>query len=250
MLKTEREREVIEILRETGGFVSTGLLCERLFASASSVRRDLCSLEKEGIVRRVHGGAELCSGLSHVVGFPMRSHHNTEAKKAIAKKAAALVNDGDVVFLDPSSTTYYLAEELLLKNGLTVVTNSLEILSLMSRTSFTVLSSGGILSRENRTCFVGDEAAAAFSSVHADLLFFSSHSLSADGTIWDVSREEVLVRHDMLKNAAKKYFLCDSEKFDTFSAYRQCALSEVDGLICENESGQSFRDAFPHLAVW
>ena len=63
MLKTERERGVIEILRETGGFVSTGLLCERLFASASSVRRDLCSLEKEGIVRRVHGGAELCSGL-------------------------------------------------------------------------------------------------------------------------------------------------------------------------------------------
>ena len=81
------------------------------------------------------------------------------------------------------------------------------------------------------------------------IAFFSAKSLSNDGIISDCSREEVTVRNSMLKNSAKKIFLCDSEKFGTRSTYKQCSLSEIDYLISENENAKIFADHSSSLII-
>ena len=197
MLKNEREQEILQLLREKEGLVTVRSICETLYASESSVRRDLRTLEDRGLIRRVHGGAEIVNCFSNVIAFQNRTHHNREAKRRIAQKAAALVGEGDVLFLDQSSTSFYLANELLNKPSITVVTNNIEIISLLSNTDIHTVSSGGALSRENRNCLIGGDAQYIFEHTHADWLFFSAKSLSADGGIWDCTREEVVVRNSV-----------------------------------------------------
>lgn len=235
MLKNEREKQILDILNEKG-YMSVNELSKILFASESSIRRDLTALEKKGYLKRSYGGAELIRAGSNVLPFNTRAYTSVEEKRIIAKKAAAMVKDGDVIFLDQSSTSYFLAMELSDKTGITVVTNSLTILNCLSFTDIKVISSGGILSRDNRSCFVGEGAAKTFSEIYADIMFFSSKSLSLDGVISDCTQEEVAVRNVMMRNAEKKVFLCNSAKFGTRSPYIQCSLSDIDCLVSEAEN--------------
>ena len=240
MLKNIREREILNIMKARGGFVTVTELCAVLYASQSSIRRDLTSLEGKGAVKRTYGGAELVTNFSNVIAFGKRVHHNIDAKKAIAKKAAALAGDNSIIFLDQSSTAFYLASELLLKKNITVVTNNIEILSLLSSSKIRTVCCGGQLSHENRSCLVGTDAQSTFGKIYADTVFFSTKSLSADGTISDCDIEEVAVRSAMLANADKKIFLCDSEKFPSRSPYTQFNIKDVDYFVCENDKAKSF----------
>lgn len=240
MLKNEREREILQLLKRQDGFITVKELCTKLYASESSIRRDLTSLENRGFIKRVYGGAELITNFLNVIAFNKRAHHNVEAKKAIARKAAKLVKDGCILFLDQSSTSFYLANELIHKNSLTVITNNIEILTLLSNSNHKVVSSGGLLSSDNRSCLIGSDAQYIFENTYADIAFFSTKAISDDGIISDCIREEITVRNSMLKNATKKIFLCDSEKFGAKAVYKQCSLSDVDYMISEDEKAQKF----------
>ena len=240
MLNKEREQEILNILKVTNGFVTVKSLCDTLYASESSIRRDLQSLEKRGLVNRTYGGAELVTNFSHIITFNQRTQQNIHAKRLIAQKAATLIKDGDIIFLDQSSTAFYLANEITNRSGLTVVTNNTEILIRLANSKIRVISCGGYLSSENRNCLIGGDAIHTFENIYADIAFFSTKSINDDGLISDCSREEILVRSAMLKNAAKKVFLCDSTKFDKHSPYKQCELSEVDYFISENDCAQRF----------
>lgn len=240
MLKKEREREIINMLNSADGFMTIKELCKKLYASESSIRRDLTVLERNGIIKKTYGGAELITNYSNVIAFNKRAHHNTEAKKTIAKKAALLIKNGDIIFLDQSSSAFYLACMLSSADNLTVVTNNTEIINLLSPTNIKVIASGGYLSQENRTCMLGNTAIRVFENIYADICFFSTKSLSDDGIISDCTEEEVEVRHPMYQNARKKVFLCDSEKFGTRSPYKQCTLRDVDYLISENDIAKKY----------
>lgn len=233
MLNKEREQEILNILKMTNGYVTVKSLCDTLYSSESSIRRDLTSLEKRGLVKRSYGGATLETSHSNIVTFNHRTQQNVHAKKLIAKKAASYIEDGNIIFLDQSSTCFYLANELVNRKSLTVVTNNTEILILLANSKINVISSGGYLSSENRNCLIGGDAVRTFENMYADIAFFSTKSVTDDGIITDCSREEIIVRDAMLRNADKKIFLCDSTKFGTRSAYKQCELKDVDYLISE-----------------
>lgn len=239
MLNKEREREIIDILK-ISGFVSVKQLCDKLFASESSIRRDLKALEQRGLVKRSYGGATIATNFSNIVTFNCRTRQNINEKREIARKAAALINDGDVVFLDQSSTAFYLANEIISRNSLTVVTNNTEILMLLADSVIKVISSGGFLSDENRNCLIGSDAQSSFENIYADIAFFSVKAIADDGTVTDCSREEITVRNAMLKNAQKKVLLCDSSKFSKRAAFKQCKLEYVDYLISEANTARHF----------
>lgn len=240
MLNKEREQEILSILKLSSGFVSAKQLCDTLFASESSIRRDLKALEERGLVKRSYGGAALVTNHSSIITFNHRTRQNANAKRDIARKAAALISDGSIVFLDQSSTSFFLANELINRSSLTVVTNNIEIMMLLSNSAVKLISSGGMLSEENRNCLVGSDAQRTFDAIYADVVFFSAKALSTDGIISDCSREEIVLRHIMFKNAAKKVFLCDSSKFHSRAPFKQCTLDEVDVLICEADCAQTF----------
>lgn len=240
MHNKEREQEILNILKSENGFVSTKQLCAILFASESSVRRDLKSLEERGLVKRSYGGAVLENNYSNIVTFNHRTRQNINAKREIAQKAAGLVRDGSIIFLDQSSTAFYLASELIDRSSLSVVTNNIEIMMLLANSKIRLISSGGFLSNENRNCLIGSDAQRTFENIYADVMFFSVKAVSEDGVVTDCSREEVAVRDAMLKNAAKKVLLCDSSKFDRRAPFKQCELKDVDVLISEVDRAQHF----------
>lgn len=240
MLNGEREQEIINILRAENGFVTVRSLCDALFASESSVRRDLKSLEERGLVKRSYGGASPVNHFSNIVTFNRRTRQNINAKRQIAEKAASLIEDGNIIFLDQSSTAFYLADEIINRSSVTVVTNNIEIMMLLAKSNIKVISSGGVLSSENRCCLVGKDASDTFKGVFADIMFFSVMAVSDDGTATDCSKEEIDVRLEMLKNADKKVLLCDSTKFGTRAPFRQCELRDTDCLISEEDKSQRF----------
>ena len=240
MFKNEREQEIMKVLDEND-YVTVRALSDILYTSESSIRRDLSELEKKGFVKRSYGGVEKAKSSAKIIPFSTRVHHNIREKKTIAKKAVSLISDGDIIFLDQSSSSIFVAKEIVSRKKLTVVTNNTEILSILADSSCIVYSSGGRLSNTNKTCLIGEDAHGIFNNIHADWLFFSAQSVTSDGIIYDCTREEVNIRNTMMNNSAKNVFLCDSEKFDAFSGYRQCSLAEVDYLISETDCREKFK---------
>ena len=128
-MSKEREKEILKLLLANKK-VTVSELSEKLYTSASSVRRDLARLEKQGLLKRIHGGAEILEdSLSSLkIPFAMRELEQSDAKILIAKKAIGLVSDYDVIFMDSSSSAYTLIPYLASKNHLTVITNGVKTL--------------------------------------------------------------------------------------------------------------------------
>ncbi len=248
MLQSERQNEIIAIIKQKG-FVKARELCDRLYASEASIRRDLTYLEKQGFIRRRHGGAEDISSGSSIIPFSLRSYEHVNEKHMIAKKAARLVEEGQVIFLDQSSTSYFLAVAIREMKNLTVVTNNIEIVNILSRTNVSIYCSGGMLSKENKNCLIGSSAIDTFRSIYADLMFFSTKAVSIDGLICDCFEEETAVRNAMLDNSAKHVFLCSSEKIGFHAPFVQCRMSDIDIAISEEDAFESYKTAFPHIEV-
>ncbi len=247
-MKNEREQEIIQLLT-THGYMTVTQLSEELFTSESSIRRHLSSLQNQGLVKRNYGGAELLTKNSQILPFATRAYRDIPQKQEIARKACQLIKDDDVIFLDQSSTTFFLAYELLKRSHVTIITNNIEILSLLSATELEVISTGGRLSKENRSCLVGDDAIQCFSQIRADHAFFSTKALASDGTLYDCNREEVFVRNTMIANAANKVYLCDTGKFDTYSSYKQGNLKDVNYIVTEKKPQDVRLEGFPGLTI-
>ena len=240
MQKSERQSEIYAILSEKG-YASVEEISRLVYTSESSVRRDLDDMEKRHLVKRCWGGAEIIRSRTNVSSFSTRAHKHAKEKELIAEKAVELIKDGDIVFLDQSSTAFFLARRLAGFKNLTVVTNNLEILVFLSESDIVLHSSGGVVSRKNPNCLIGYPAQKTFEGIFADIAFFSTHSLSDDGVLSDCTEEEIHVRNSMLKNSTKKVFLCDSSKFGTRSSFIQCTVSDVDEIISDTELPESLK---------
>jgi len=248
MIKKERQERILELLSRKE-FVTVNEISQILFISPSSARRDLSELEHKHLVKRSYGGARLITAKSNVVAFSERSYGNVPAKQAIAAKAAQLVKEGSIVFLDQSSTCYFLAMELSRLQNLTVVTNNLEILSLLSRTELRVVATGGTVSRENSNCLVGGGAERGFSEIYADVMFFSANGMTEGGIITDCTQEEIFLRQAMLDHAARRVFLCDSSKLGKQAPFVQCDLGRVDTLVSEGDIFHALQARYPRLQI-
>lgn len=232
MYNNEREKEIMEILTRDA-YATVEYLAEAVHISPSSIRRDLKRLEMKGLIRRSYGGAELKNSVNRQIPFFLRSHKNTKEKSSVAKTAAALVKPGDVIFLDSSTSTYFMAEYLKNIPDITVITNSLACMAECSEYNINSFLAGGKLNPENRSCCVGAHAEEFIKSFHADWCFFSVQSVTKDGVLYDCFSNEIMIRRLMIENAEKKVFLCDNSKINHFSAYRLCRMDMMDFVISD-----------------
>lgn len=226
----ERQEEILGYVKREG-YATVEVLSKALFVSPSTVRRNLDELQKKGLVTRIHGGAKLNNENSFSPSFTFRIHQNSFEKKKIALSAIKLIQNGDLVFLDGTTSAFFIAEYLSEFENLRVITNGVDTLSLLAKHNVTAYSTGGFVSQENRSVLVGKYAFDMVANFHADVAFFSAQSVSADGEIYDCFEEENFVRKAMIKNAKTKVFLCDSTKFGKTSPYHLCSLSEVDHIV-------------------
>ncbi|CNV03943.1 DeoR/GlpR family DNA-binding transcription regulator [Streptococcus pneumoniae] len=208
MLKTERKQLILEELNQHH-VVSLEKLVSLLETSESTVRRDLDELEAENKLRRVHGGAELPHSLQEEETIQEKSVKNLQEKKLLAQKAASLIKEKDVIFIDAGTTTAFLIHELVNKN-VTVVTNSIHhAAQLVEKQIPTVMVGGNVKTATDAS--IGGVALNQINQLHFDRAFIGMNGVD-DGYYTTPDMEEGAVKRAILENAKQTYVLVDSSK--------------------------------------
>lgn len=230
-MSKERDREILEILVAQRQ-ATVKELAARLFVSEPSIRRDLVGLEKQNLIKRVHGGAviEETALSKNKIPFAIRELEQSNAKVIIAQKAIELVHDNDVIFLDASTSAYQLIPFLQSRRNLTVITNGVRALEKLAEYDINTISTGGSLIA-SCMALVGEDAYRTIESINADVAFFSCRGLSSDGYLTDIAPAENHVRKKMIKNAKRSYLLCTSDKLGKKYYHNLCHSKELDGII-------------------
>ena len=156
---------------------------------------------------------------------------------------------GDVVFLDGSSSAYFVAELLPAISGVTVVTNSIDIMSTLSRYDIKAYCTGGNLSPENKAVLVGGYAQNFLQKIRADVAIFSVQSVTADGNFFDCYAEEVAIRNIMIQNSRRRVLLCDSSKWNRTSIFYQGNLSDIEYVVSDRDLNQLFTEPSPEKYI-
>lgn len=231
MFELERLEKIQDILAERNT-MSVRHLAELLFVSETTIRRDLNELERQGLVKRIHGGVVLLAGPNRELPLYMRERQNSEAKELIASRALTHIHNGQVLFFDASSTVQRMVRHLTQFRDLTIITNGLKTAQELSSLSHNVYCTGG-LQLHNSSAYVGHIAERTVREFSADLFFFSSRGLSETGKITDASAEETQLRRVMFEQSEKRIFLCDSSKFGNTYCHNLCRLEQVDAMISD-----------------
>ncbi len=232
MFSVERYDKIMGILKSKSS-VSVHYLAAALHVSEPTVRRDLAALESSGKLRRTFGGAVANELLVKEVPLSMRENTERSAKKKIAAEAAAELKDGQVIFLDASSTAYYLVEHIAGFKDITVITNGPKTSLALAEKKIRSYCTGGFL-LENAISYVGNSAEAFVKNFNADILFFSCRGLGLNGELTDSSMEESELRKVMMRHSARVVHLCTSDKIGKKYLYNLCDIGGVDRVFCDD----------------
>lgn len=234
-MNTDRKKQILEILLKEKE-INVKDLAKRLYISEPSVRRDLAELEKEKFLRRTHGGAVLeeLNSSSLKIPFIIRELEQSDAKIHIARQAAELVKDGDVIMLDASSSAYNVIPFLSTRTNLTVITSGVKTLMRLAEYGINAYSTGGHL-LPSCLSLTDHDATSMLAHYNADIVFFSCRGLSADGLLTDFSIEENHIRSKMLQNARTSVLLCNSKKINQKYIHTLCSIEDVDYCFSDVE---------------
>ncbi len=229
----ERETAILSYLCEHKS-ASVGELCAALFVSEPTMRRDLAALNKAGKIIRTHGGATHRGELGENLPLSLREGENAAAKVLIGKKCLALINDGDTVMVDGSSTALALLQEMGDKRTVVVVTNSAKAPLVLAKTKIKTFVTGGELAADTYA-YVGSYAENFMRTFNADICFFSVRTLTEDGILTDNAIAENAVRRVMMSRSKKKVLMLDSEKVGQPCINTLCTLDDIDLVVSERD---------------
>jgi len=234
MAMHDRKDLILEILRNHSRFVTVEQLSDKLFVSGATIRRDLAVLEKSNLIQRTRGGAILLESISTEAPMVLRENRNEMQKQIIATIAREYVKDGMTVFMDSSSTVFTLARNLSDIGNLTVITNNLKILWLLSeRKGIRLICAGGWL-KERSMSFFGQGTIQFINRLNADAAFISAVGFTFENGSTDASEEEYYIKRAYLSNSKNKYLLVDASKLGKELMYRTSPLSAYTRVITES----------------
>ncbi len=234
VLARQRQERILDEVRLTGGARVSDLV-DLLGVSDMTVRRDIATLARKGLVARVHGGATAVSGRSaEEPGFAAKSSLQTVEKAAIANAAADLVRPGDCVAVSAGTTTYAVAQQLRMVPDLTVVTNSLpvaEVLHETGRDDLTVVLTGG--ERTPSDALVGPVAVTTLRGLHVDWLFLGVHGFDERAGFTTPNLVEAETNRALIATARQIVVTADSTKWGVVGLSTMARLDEVDVLVTD-----------------
>ncbi|MGH2750915.1 MAG: DeoR/GlpR family DNA-binding transcription regulator [Actinomycetota bacterium] len=232
MYAHERQQRIVEEARNAGRVEVTGL-ASLLKVTTETIRRDLTSLERQGVLRRVHGGAIPIDRLGFEPGLAARNTVLTAEKERIAKAALDELPDEGAILLDAGSTTARLADVLPTDRELTVVTNGLPIaMQLSSRPNLTLLFLGGRV-RGRTLAAVDVWAMRALEETFLDVAFIGTNGISVERGLTTPDPTEAAVKRAMIGAARRAVVLADHTKFGNDHLMRFGSLADVDMLITD-----------------
>lgn len=235
-----RRNRILEILKRDGR-AQVKELCRTLGVTPVTIRTDLDTLENEGYVERVSGGAiYLGDGAAvHRDNVP-----NSAEKHEIAEKIAAMISDGDTVFINSGTTTEIIANALRVRRGLNIVTNSLGVASAFRGVgSFRIILLGGELNAEYGFTY-GADAEDKLNRCHADWSILSIDGVSAESGITTYHAEEAAINRIMLERSTNRLIAAVSPKIGRTGFMKVCDCSPKIKIVtnrCENSDFSKLR---------
>ncbi|RGS22124.1 DeoR/GlpR transcriptional regulator [Collinsella sp. AF23-4AC] len=231
----ERQRFIMNWLAEKPN-ISVSDIVRRFSVSEVTARHDLISLESEGKLRRVRGGAVSLSR-SNAISYPEeRINVQVEAKEAIAATAATLVDDGDVLVIDIGTTGFYFAKALMDKREITIITGDLAIANYASfnlPNASVVLLGGSV--RKGHLYLAGALTLDCMSKLHADKAFVSADGFHPDHGFTVEHDFSAMIKHMYLTNSNQGYMMVDQGKFNKTSFYQSAQIDDLDGIIVDGD---------------
>lgn len=233
-MNLERRTQIADLIKQQRT-VKNAELMERFGISIETVRRDLDYLEKQGVLRKVYGGAVVSMLLNSEPEYASRSQMKHPQKEQIAREAAKLIRSGDAVYLGVGTTVQAMVQYMKNIGPITVFTNALRTaVELSEIADCTVILTGGCLRAKELTLsgFPSDENLAHF---NLDKAFIGIGGITEEG-ITDFHIGEARLHRRMIENAKQSIALADSGKIGLRAMNNVCTLSEIDLVITDSDA--------------
>lgn len=240
MTTFERRKRLLEALQKSPG-LRVPELAEILGVSEGTIRNDLKALDEEGSITRVRGGATVGDGQqAGGISFTIRSKKNLSSKQTIARWAADLVEDGDSIFLDASTTVYALARALQNRNKLRVVTNGIEAAKVLAQNpTNTVILVGGILNLDGSS-LSGPMSEELLENLHIQAAFVSCSGFTPEDGLTEVHIYEALLKEKAIHSANSVVALVDSSKFGKVDLTQFAQTGQITHLYTDDNLDQEW----------
>ncbi|CAH0532764.1 putative HTH-type transcriptional regulator YdjF [Vibrio stylophorae] len=231
MLAQQRQALIESMVKEQGS-LRVSDLSEQFNVSQETIRRDIDKLQEENAyISKIHGGVSYIS--DHVVPSAIRKNLLVEEKSQLAKKAVSLIKNGDVIFLDCSTTSLYIAQEIAkTEHQVTIISNSSQLCEYLKGSDIKLVMIGGTYCDDNNA-FTGTLAIQMLTNFSAHKCFISCPSVSLEKGLYDNSEDEASIRKLMMDNAQQTILVVDYTKFDSFSLMKISNLDCIDVLLTD-----------------
>lgn len=232
--------------------INTNELAEKLNISPLTLRRDLQALDDEGLIVRYYGGAKLATNID--TNISINSEQNVidstynNKKHTIAKYAADLINDGDTIFINSSSTALLILEYLDDKRVYVVTNNGKALQSTIGPNIELVLTGGQVY--ERKQSLIGEFATYILSKITADKCFLGVSGIASDSGISTSVLQETLINHEMINRCSGPiYVLADSSKVGRHHNFSSGDIDEISHLITDSDITESDINEFQSKGV-
>jgi DeoR family fructose operon transcriptional repressor len=239
MGKAERLEKIMDLIQNSN-FISPLELAEKMDVSLVTIRRDLKKLAEERSIIKEYNTIKIARDYDK--RFHERHNTNLEQKRIIAELAKRLVQSGDTLFLDTSTTCYEFARTLALSSqSLHIITNNIYMaVELMSIYKIDLILVGGNI-RHGYFSTIGPLAEKMLSNIKVNKFFFSCTMLDENG-IYESNILEGNIKVKMFENSRLHYLLVDSTKFDKASIFRTTGIENIDALITDKPLPNEYLD--------
>jgi len=242
VLVAERRRKIVELVNERLS-IRVSELSELFSVTEETIRRDLEKLEQDKLLKRSHGGAVSLDKEPAETSYMVREVTNAAEKRAIAVEAVKIIQPGEQIVLDGSTTAWYMAAELP-NIPLTVITNSIKVaLELSKKDQIKVISTGGML-LSNSLSFVGPLAERSLEKYHVNKLFLACKGVDLSGGLSDANEWQALLKKQMMNIASSVVLLVDSSKFGVRTFAHIAELGDIDQIITDANIPAEYKSYF------
>lgn len=232
MFTYERQHRILKIL-ESNPSVRVSDLSAELGVSEATVRRDLDKLHDVGQIQRIHGGAILVSHATPEAPVLQRSAENLEEKRRIGKLAASLVKGGETVFIGSGSTTQEVARSLQGRQNVTVITNALTVINMLSHEEgISLVATGGFL-RASELSFVGYLAEQALRELRPQKVIMGIRAVNLDEGLTNDYLPEVSTDRVIIQSAPEVILVADHTKFGQVSTALVAPITSIHTLVTD-----------------
>ncbi len=248
----ERQSQIVEMVLSKG-HVSVPEICGLFGVSEMTARRDLTQLDRQGLLRRYHGGAAASLGRSYEPAYNIRSTKQRAAKEAIGRKAAELVIDGDSIALDVGTTTLAIVPGLAGKRNLTIVTSCLQIANLVVshmalEVAARLIVTGGIV-RPRELSMIGAIPDQAYQHFHVDKAFIGTAGISLQDGLTEYNVDDAQIKRVMMRHARERIVVADGSKFGVTTFSSVGALTEADKIVTDRSAPAEMLEAIRQRGV-